>query len=84
MAERDVIVAELKRALRERGLTYTDVAKKLGLSVASVKRLFAGGELTLTRVEQICELFTVHGVVPRLRARPGLAADARGPGPSAT
>ena len=29
MAERDVIVAELKRALRERGHTYAAVAKKL-------------------------------------------------------
>ena len=56
MAERDVIVAELKRALRERGHTYAAVANKLELSVASVKRLFAGGDLSLKRVEQICEL----------------------------
>ena len=27
MAERDLIVAELKRALRERGLTYAAVAR---------------------------------------------------------
>jgi hypothetical protein len=56
MAEQSVIVAELKRALRERGLTYATVAKKLSLSVASVKRIFAGGDLTLKRVDQICEL----------------------------
>jgi len=30
MAERTLIVAELKRALRERGLTYAAVASKLG------------------------------------------------------
>ncbi len=59
MAERDVIVAELKRALRERGHTYADVAKKLGVAVSSVKRLFARGEFTLTRLDQICELIEI-------------------------
>ena len=48
MADQALIVAELKLALRERGLTYSAVAKKLGLSIASVKRLFSAGELSLT------------------------------------
>ncbi len=56
MAERPQIVSELKRALRERGLTYTDVAGKLKLSVASVKRLFSTGDFSLDRVDAICEL----------------------------
>jgi len=56
MAERDLIVAELKRALRERGLTYAAVARQLSLSLASVKRLFARGDFSLARVERICEL----------------------------
>ena len=56
MAERDLIVAELKRALRERGLTYAVVAQQLSLSLASVKRLFARGDFSLTRLERICEL----------------------------
>jgi transcriptional regulator with XRE-family HTH domain len=56
MADQSLIVAEFKRALRERGLTYAAVAKKLSLSVASVKRLFSGGDLSLKRVDQICEL----------------------------
>jgi transcriptional regulator with XRE-family HTH domain len=56
MAEQSLIVAELKRGLRERGLTYAAVAKKLSLSVASVKRIFSGGDLSLKRVDQICEL----------------------------
>jgi transcriptional regulator with XRE-family HTH domain len=72
MAERDVIVAELKRALRERGHTYSAVAKKLGLSVASVKRLFSGGDLTLARVDQICELLevTLAEILARTQDRP--------------
>jgi len=41
VAQRTQIVAELKRALRARGLTYAHVAKHLQLSEASVKRLFA-------------------------------------------
>src|SRR5579864_2917146 len=56
MAERDLIVAELKRALRERGLTYAVVAQQLSLSLASVKRLFARGDFSLLRLERICEL----------------------------
>src|SRR6185437_7263839 len=56
MSDQALIVAELKRALRERGLTYAAVASKLGLSVASIKRLFSTGDFSLARVDQICEL----------------------------
>jgi transcriptional regulator with XRE-family HTH domain len=59
MAERNLIVAELKRALRERGLTYAAVADKLALSVATVKRLFSTGDFSLERVDLICELLGV-------------------------
>jgi Cro/C1-type helix-turn-helix DNA-binding protein len=56
MAERAAMVAELKRALRERGLTYSAVARHLQLSLATVKRLFARADFSLTRFEGICEL----------------------------
>jgi hypothetical protein len=56
MSERALIVAGLKRALRERGLNYASVARALNVSLATVKRLFARGELSLQRVEVICEL----------------------------
>jgi transcriptional regulator with XRE-family HTH domain len=56
MAQRTQIVAELKRALRARGLTYAHVAKHLQLSEASVKRLFAAGDFSLERLDLICEL----------------------------
>jgi transcriptional regulator with XRE-family HTH domain len=56
MAQRTQIVAELKRALRARGLTYADVATQLELSEASVKRLFAAGDFSLDRLDRICEL----------------------------
>jgi DNA-binding Xre family transcriptional regulator len=60
MTEQQLIITELKYALRERGLTYTAVAKHLHLSLASVKRLFSTGNLSLRRVEQICELLGVR------------------------
>src|SRR5579862_2051044 len=56
MAERTAMVAELKRALRERRLTYAAVARALQLSLATVKRLFARGDFSLQRFERICEL----------------------------
>jgi transcriptional regulator with XRE-family HTH domain len=59
MADQARIVAELKQALREKGITYATVATKLGLSLASVKRLFSSGDFSLQRVDQICELLAM-------------------------
>jgi DNA-binding Xre family transcriptional regulator len=59
MAEQALIVAELKRALREHPLTYKDVARKLELSEATVKRLFSTGDFSLQRVDAICELLGI-------------------------
>jgi len=53
------LIAELKRALKETGHTYADVAAALGLSVASVKRLFSSGNFSLKRAEQICALANI-------------------------
>lgn len=71
MSQRDQIVVELKRALRERGLTYAVAAKKLQLSEASVKRLFSTGQLTLERVDALCALagLELSDLVERLRER---------------
>jgi transcriptional regulator with XRE-family HTH domain len=56
MATRALLVAELKRALRERGITYQAVAGALSLSLATIKRRFARGDFSLERFEEICEL----------------------------
>jgi DNA-binding Xre family transcriptional regulator len=56
MAQRMQIVKELKRVLQERGVTYAVVAKQLGLSLASVKRLFSTATFSLERIDAICEL----------------------------
>jgi transcriptional regulator with XRE-family HTH domain len=72
MAQRQLIVTELKRLLREKGLTYADVAKKVDLSVASVKRLFATGDFSLARVDDICHLLQIEltDLLARARDRP--------------
>ncbi|TCJ18574.1 transcriptional regulator [Parasulfuritortus cantonensis] len=50
------LLAEAKRQLRRRGLGYRDVAAALGLSEASVKRLFGNGRFTLDRLAGLAEL----------------------------
>ncbi len=55
MARTAVLVDILKRELRARGITYAAVAQHLGVSEASVKRMFARKEFTLSRLDRICE-----------------------------
>ncbi|MCL2830795.1 MAG: helix-turn-helix transcriptional regulator [Betaproteobacteria bacterium] len=50
------LLALLKRELKTRGMTYRDVAAALGLSEASVKRLFTNGRFTLERLAKLGEL----------------------------
>jgi len=54
VSESAQIIDVLKRHLKSRGLTYPDLASKLALSEASVKRVFAEETFTLQRLEKIC------------------------------
>jgi DNA-binding Xre family transcriptional regulator len=54
MDESQQIVEILKRTLRMRGLTYASLAKRINLSEASVKRIFAQRTFSLKRLEQVC------------------------------
>ena len=56
MANSAALVDTLKRELRARRLTYAVVAKHLGLSEVTVKRMFSKGEFTLARLDRICGL----------------------------
>jgi DNA-binding Xre family transcriptional regulator len=56
MARTAALVDSLKRELRARNITYATVAKRLSMSEASVKRMFAQREFTLSRLDAICEL----------------------------
>ena len=46
-------VDALKRSVRARGLTYAELARRLRLSEASVKRMFSRGTFTLARIEEV-------------------------------
>jgi DNA-binding Xre family transcriptional regulator len=48
------LVETLKRLLKSRGVTYRELADGIGISEASVKRIFAEESFTLYRLEEIC------------------------------
>lgn len=54
------LVDALKRELRARRITYAHVAHHLGLSVTTVKRLFAQHRLNLPRIDAVCELMGIE------------------------
>jgi DNA-binding Xre family transcriptional regulator len=54
MDETRQLVDALKRCLKMRGLTYRGLAQRIGLSEASVKRIFSERSFTLRRLEQVC------------------------------
>lgn len=55
MRQTRAIHTALKRLLRSRGRTYADAARILELSEASIKRLFSRAELSLERLERLCD-----------------------------
>lgn len=54
MSQAAQLVDIVKRVLRDRGVTYARLAKGLGVSESSVKRLFSRRRLSLERLEQVC------------------------------
>ena len=54
MAQSALVVERLKQELKVRGITYAQVGVAIGLSEASVKRLFSKRDLTLGRLDAIC------------------------------
>lgn len=62
MIETTALMDALKRALRAKRITYAEVARRLELSEASVKRLLSRGGLTLERFEQICQVAGIRMV----------------------
>ena len=55
MHQTSQLVDALKKVLRAKGVTYRDVASAVGLSEASVKRIFADKSFSLKRLEEICQ-----------------------------
>jgi transcriptional regulator with XRE-family HTH domain len=54
-----LVIDVLKKLLKSRGIVYQDLARELKLSLPSVKRLFSKGDLTLTRLNDICRVIDI-------------------------
>lgn len=59
MSQTLALVNALKRALKNHGVRYQDVAHDLQLSMATVKRMFAEASFTLERLDQVCRLLSI-------------------------
>lgn len=59
MANASRLVQELKRLLKARGITYRALASELALSESAVKQMFSSGNMTLARLDKICEVLAL-------------------------
>lgn len=60
MAQTSALLKTLKKELKANGLTYADVAKHLDLAQASIKRLFSEENISLARLDQICQMINLE------------------------
>ena len=60
MAQTDALIDTLKQALKSHRLTYAQIAQKLDMSEANIKRMFASKRFTLERLEEICQLMQME------------------------
>ncbi|NOR19714.1 MAG: helix-turn-helix domain-containing protein, partial [Xanthomonadales bacterium] len=60
MAQTRELIKTLKTALKAQAKTYADVAIELGLTEASVKRLFSQQSFSLTRLDRVCHLLDME------------------------
>jgi len=60
MAQTEALIDTLKQALKSQRLTYAEVAKRLDMSEANVKRMFATKRFSLNRLEDICKLMQME------------------------
>ncbi len=60
MAQTSLIIKALKSSLKENNLTYVDVAEALALSEASVKRIFSEENISLQRLDVICQMMNLE------------------------
>ena len=60
MAQIQSLLISLKKALKAHGITYADIARHLGLTEISIKRLFSEQNFSLQRLEQICQLMDME------------------------
>jgi transcriptional regulator with XRE-family HTH domain len=50
-----LLLDALKRVLREQAITYRELARRLSLSEPTIKRTFSTGQITLDRLQAMCD-----------------------------
>lgn len=56
MAESRLLLQAIRTQLRARGITYRELARRLGVSEPTVKRDLSRGDFSLSRLDRICEV----------------------------
>jgi len=56
MARSIRILAVLKKQLKQQGITYKKLASELGLTESAIKQMFAADNMSLKRMDAICEI----------------------------
>jgi DNA-binding Xre family transcriptional regulator len=60
MAQTRALIGALKQVLKSRQITYAELARRLAMSEASIKRVFARQTFTLERLDRICDLLGIE------------------------
>jgi DNA-binding Xre family transcriptional regulator len=55
MSSPELVLQALRSGLRRAGITYRELAGRIGMSESSVKRVFSQGDMALTRLAAICK-----------------------------
>lgn len=50
------LITTLKAELKSAGITYAQLGRELGMAESSIKRMFAKGDMPLTRIDEICRV----------------------------
>ena len=53
------LVETLKHYLKAKGMTYRQLAGEMGLSEASIKRMFSKQAFSLARLEEVCRILDI-------------------------
>ncbi len=77
MPQTQALLDTLKSEMRRQGRTYADAAKTLGLSEASVKRIFSEKNLSLARMDRLCQWLglEISDLVDSMRKRQKLVTE---------
>lgn len=60
MSQSTLLVKAIKRELKSRRISYRQVAATLGLSESTIKQMFANGNFSLKRLDELCEILSLE------------------------